>query len=243
MAKAENDQLLGPLLRRSALAGQERARRAARRAEREFFASEEQDSVISIARVLGEIDSAENRAGLETRMQQLEEQVERLTTRPDESYQAIESKIHLLRTTIESALEAIEAPPAAAVPDALILAEDRASAPLPSDVADGLREEFEDKLLEARSDLRFEILEVQKQVEVARVTPPAEFDIDEFREEFVDRLNASEERTLKSTADLEEMIRAQRERLDQLQVQQLELMERLSMEMASFARTLAVKED
>lgn len=228
MAKIENDELLGSLQRRSALAGLQRSRQAARRADREFFAAEEQDSVNCIARVLGDIDSAENRTGLETRVQQLEEHLERLAARPDDGYQALESKIHLLRKTIESALEAVGAPSAATVPS--------------SDALAGLRTEFESRLMEARSDLRFEILQVQK---AAAAGPPpvlrAEPDPDELREEFSERINACEERVFKATADLEALIRAQGDRLDRLQAQQLELMERLSEQMSSFARTLTLR--
>lgn len=180
-----------------------------------------------IARVLGDIEIAENRIGLETRMQQLEEQVERLSARPDDGYQAMESKIHLLRKTIESALEAVGAPSAAPVPSGDGLA--------------GLRSEFENRLMEARSDLRYEILQVQKAASSPPPASRAEPDPDELREEFAERINACEERVFKSTAELEALIRAQADRLDRLQAQQHELMERLSEQMSSFAKTLAVR--
>src|SRR5688500_8523035 len=100
MSSAENDNLFGPRLRIALRSSS--GRRAAQETGRELE-SEQNRAVISIAQVLGDIDQAEGRADLETRMVQLEEQVERLSARPGESDQAIEAKIHILRTTIESA--------------------------------------------------------------------------------------------------------------------------------------------
>src|SRR5688572_14694546 len=147
MAKAENDDdLFGPLLR-SALRGHGHVRRVAFQSGRELD-TEQNESVISIARVLGEIDDVESRTDLQTRMMQLEEQVERLSDRRDEMDQAIESKIHLLRTTLESALEAI----AVAEP---IVAEDD-----PIELMESVREEFSAKLQELRSVMSLGMLQL-----------------------------------------------------------------------------------
>ncbi|HYO00240.1 MAG TPA: hypothetical protein VEU28_11250 [Actinomycetota bacterium] len=217
MAKAENDEL-APLFRRSALLEGDRVRLVALQAER-MLESEQNASVTSIARVMGEIDDVEARADLQTRMLQLEEQVQRLSVRRDEIDQAIESKIHILRTTIESALEAIGQKPPATV-----------------ELAESLRDEFEAKLLEARSDLRFEILQVQKQVEES-VAPP-HLDAEALREELEDRLYASEQRNANAATYLEEMINAQRERIDK----QEEFRKRMSSQLATFVSTLAPPE-
>lgn len=221
MAKAENDDdLFGPLLR-SALRGHGHVRRVAFQTGRELD-SEQNESVISIARVLGEIDDVESRTDLQTRMMQLEEQVERLSDRRDEMDQAIESKIHLLRTTLESALEAI----AVAEP---IVAED------PVELVESLREEFAAKLQELRSVMSLGMLQLQKRVESA----DAAAKVTELREEFEERLYESEHRIASATDYLEAMILAERERIDHQKEQQSAFRERISKDLATFVKDLA----
>jgi hypothetical protein len=228
MSSAENDNLLGPRLRIALRDGS--VRRAAQETGRELE-SEQNDSVISIAQVLGVIDQAGGRADLETRMVQLEEQVERLSARPGESDQAIEAKIHILRTTIESALEAIVVPK----PEDPI-------GTLPADSLEELRKEFDAKLQAARSDMSFEVLQIQKELEEGRTTAGASIDTQAILDEFEDRLYASEQRNSNAAVYLEEMINAQRDRIDQLKTLQAEFVERMSKEFAGFMRTLAAPE-
>jgi hypothetical protein len=221
MAKAENDDdLFGPLLR-SALRGHGHVRRVAFQTGRELD-TEQNESVISIARVLGEIDDVESRTDLQTRMMQLEEQVERLSDRRDEMDQALESKIHLLRTTLESALEAI----AVAEP---IVAED------PIELVESVREEFSAKLQELRSVLSVGILQLQKRIESA--DPAAQ--VQELREEFEERLYESEHRIASATDYLEAMILAERERIDHQKAQQAAFRDRISKDLANFVKDLA----
>ncbi|CAN5773446.1 hypothetical protein BH23ACT12_BH23ACT12_14080 [soil metagenome] len=229
MSSVENDELLGPRLRIALRDGH--VRRAAQEAGRELV-SEQNDSVISIARVLGDIDQAGSRADLEARLVQLEEQVERLSARPGEADQAIESKIQILRTTIESALEAIVVPPAE-VPKS---AEPSAGA------LEALRKEFDVKLQAARSDLRFEIHEIRNLLEAAPTKIEASVDTKAVLEELEDRLYASEQRNASAAVYLEEMITAQRDRIDQLKSLQSEFVERMSKEFSNFMRTLAAPE-
>lgn len=231
MSSAENDNLLGPRLRIALRDGY--VRRAAQETGRELE-SEQDDSVISIARVLGDIDQAGGRADLETRMGQLEEQVEKLSARPGETDRAIEAKIHILRTTIESALEAIVVPK----PEEPVTP----VAPPGDDALEELRKEFDAKLQAARSDLRFEILEVQKELEESRTTAGVSIDTQTILDEFEDRLYASEQRNSNAAVYLEEMINAQRDRIDQLKTLQAEFVERMSKEFAGFMRTLAAPE-
>jgi hypothetical protein len=231
MSSAENDNLLGPRLRIALRDGY--VRRAAQETERELE-SEQNRSVISIAQVLGDIDQAGGRADLETRMGQLEEQVERLSARPGESDQAIEAKIHILRTTIESALEAIVVPkPEEAVTPV---------APPSADAMEELRKEFDAKLQAARSDMSFEVLQIQKELEESRTTAGVSIDTQTILDEFEDRLYASEQRNSNAAVYLEEMINAQRDRIDQLKTLQADFVERMSKEFAGFMRTLAAPE-
>ncbi len=231
MSSAENDNLLGPRLRIALRDGS--VRRAAQETGRELE-SEQDDSVISIARVLGDIDQAEGRADLETRMGQIEEQVEKLSARPGESDQAIEAKIHILRTTIESALEAIVVPKSqeSVTPPALPTA----------DALEELRKEFDAKLQAARSDMSFEVLQIQRELEEGRTTAGVSIDTQTILDEFEDRLYASEQRNSNAAVYLEEMINAQRDRIDQLKTLQAEFVERMSKEFTSFMRTLAAPE-
>lgn len=231
MSSAENDNLLGPRLRIALRDGY--VRRAAQQTERELE-SEQYDSVLSIARVLGDINQAEGRADLETRILQLEEQVEKLSARPGETDQAIEAKIHILRTTIESALEAI-----------VVAKPEEPSAPVAtpsSDALEELRKEFDAKLQAARSDISFEVLEIQKMLEERRTTTGVPIDTQAILDEFEDRLYASEQRNSNAAVYLEEMINAQRDRIDQLKTLQAEFVERMSKEFAGFMRTLAAPE-
>lgn len=229
MSTVENDELLGPRLRIALREGY--VRRAAQRTERELQA-EQNDSVISIARVLGDINQAEGQADLHTRLMQLEEQVEKLGARPGEADQAIESKIQILRTTIESALEAIVVPP---------LEAPKSSEPA-ADAIEALREEYDVKLQAARSDLRFEIHEIRNLLEAAPPKIEACVDTQAVLEELEDRLYASEQRNADAAVYLEEMINAQRDRIDQLKTLQSEFVERMSKEFTSFMRTLAAPE-
>lgn len=221
MAKAENDDdLFGPLLR-SALRGHGHVRRVAFQTGRELD-TEQNESVISIARVLGEIDDVESRTDLQTRMMQLEEQVERLSDRRDEMDQALESKIHLLRTTLESALEAI----AVAEP---IVAED------PIELVESVREEFSAKLQELRTMLSVGMLQLQKRIESA----DSAAQVQELREEFEERLYESEHRIASATDYLEAMILAERERIDHQKAQQSAFRDRISKDLANFVKDLA----
>lgn len=229
MSSAENDELLGPRLRIALRDGY--VRRAAQRTERELE-TEQNDSVISIARVLGDINQAEGQADLHTRLMQLEEQVEKLGARPGEADQAIESKIQILRTTVESALEAIVVPP---------LEAPKSSEPA-ADVIEALREEYDVKLQAARSDLRFEIHEIRNLLEAVPPKIEASVDTQAVLEELEDRLYASEQRNADAAVYLEEMINAQRDRIDQLKTLQSEFVERMSKEFTSFMRTLAAPE-
>jgi hypothetical protein len=231
MSSAENDNLLGPRLRIALRDGY--VRRAAQETERELE-SEQNRSVISIAQVLGDIDQAGGRADLETRMGQLEEQVERLSARPGESDQAIEAKIHILRTTIESALEAIVVPKPEEPVTPVI--------PPSADALEDLRKEFDAKLQAARSDISFEVLQIQKDLEESRSTAGVSIDTQTILDEFEDRLYASEQRNSNAAVYLEEMINAQRDRIDQLKTLQAEFVERMSKEFAGFMRTLAAPE-
>lgn len=232
MSSAENDNLLGPRLRIALRDGY--VRRAARETGRELEA-EQNHSVISIARVLGDIDQAEGRADLETRMVQLEEQVERLSARPGESDQAIEAKIQILRTTIESALEAIVVP-AAEKPEPPV------AAPTLPDAIEELRREFDAKLQAARSDMSFEVLQIQKDLEESRTSAGGSIDTQTILDEFEDRLYASEQRNSNAAVYLEDLVNAQRDRIDQLKTLQAEFVERMSQEFAGFMRTLAAPE-
>lgn len=231
MSSAENDNLLGPRLRIALRDGY--VRRAAQETGRELE-SEQNHSVISIAQVLGDIDQAGGRADLETRMGQLEDQVEKLSARPGESDQAIESKIHILRTTIESALEAIVVlkPEEPVTPAALPTA----------DALEELRKEFDAKLQAARSDMSFEVLQIQKELAGSRTTDGVSIDTQPILDEFEDRLYASEQRNSNAAVYLEEMINAQRDRIDQLKTLQAEFVERMSKEFTSFMRTPAAPE-
>ncbi|MEX0789485.1 MAG: hypothetical protein WD178_01775 [Actinomycetota bacterium] len=229
MSSAENDDLLGPRLRIALRNGY--VRRAAQQTERELE-SESNDSVISIARVLGDINQAEGHADLQTRLVQLEEQVERLSARPGEADQAVEAKIQILRTTIESALEAIVVPPA----------EEPKSSEISADALEALRKEFEVQLQAARSDLRFEIHELRSLLEAVPARIEAPVDTRAVLEELEDRLYASEQRNSNAAVYLEEMINAQRDRIDQLKTLHAEFVERMSKEFANFMRTLATPE-
>jgi hypothetical protein len=229
MSSAENDELLGPRLRIALRDGY--VRRAAQITERELE-SEQNDSVISIARILGDINQAEGQADLHTRLMQLEEQVEKLGARPGEADQAIEAKIQILRTTIESALEAIVVAPQEAP---------KSSEPA-SGAVEALREEYDVKLQAARSDLRFEIHELRNLLEAASPKVEAPVDTQSVLEELEDRLYMSEQRNADAAVYLEEMINAQRDRIDQLKTLQTEFVERMSKEFAIFMRTLAAPE-
>lgn len=229
MSSAENDNLLGPRLRIALRDGY--VRRAAQETGRELE-SEQNHAVISIAQVLGDIDQAGGRADLETRMGQLEDQVEKLSARPGESDQAIEAKIHILRTTIESALQAIVVPKPEETPAALPTA----------GALEELRKEFDAKLQAARSDMSFEVLQIQKELEQSRTTAGVSIDTQTILDEFEDRLYASEQRNSNAAVYLEEMINAQRDRIDQLKTLQAEFVERMSKEFTSFMRTLAAPE-
>jgi hypothetical protein len=167
-------------------------------------------------------------------MGQLEEQVERLSARPGESDQAIEAKIHILRTTIESALEAIVVPK----PEEPVTP----VAPPSADALEDLRKEFDAKLQAARSDISFEVLQIQKDLEESRSTAGVSIDTQTILDEFEDRLYASEQRNSNAAVYLEEMINAQRDRIDQLKTLQAEFVERMSKEFAGFMRTLAAPE-
>ncbi len=223
MAKREKHDVQRPRPRFTTLLPSEHLRRTAVKAGREMEI-EQTDSVVSIAQVLDEIDDVESRADLQTRIVMLEEQIERLSARRDEVDQAIESQLSVLRTTVESALEAIAS--LALPPPAPELA--------PEDL-DVLRKEFDEKLMEARSDLRFEIVNLSKELTAAPVGPE---ELEAIREDFQSRIDASDERAAASAAYLEDLINAQREQLNSQRARHTEVIQRLSKELAGFAGAL-----
>ena len=224
MAKAENEDIAGPRPRFTTLLPSEHLRRTAVKAGRELDI-EQADSVVSIARLLDNINEVESRADLQTRIVMLEEQVERLSARRDEVDQAIDSELDVLRTTIESAMEAVASlilPPPA--PEAS------------TEGIDALRKEFDEKLMAARSDLRFEILNLSKELPAA---PAVTGELEAIREDFQSRLDASDERVAKSAAYLEDLVNEQREHLAQEKARHAEVIQRLSVQLAGFAAALA----
>lgn len=216
MPKTDNDDILRPRPRFSTLLPTEHLRRTTVEAGRELD-SEQNASAASVARVLEHINDVESRTELQTRIFMLEEQVERLNARRDEVDQAFRSELSLLRTTLESALEAISNP---------------------SHSLDALRKEFEEKLLEARSDLRFEIVTVQKQLESLTPAGVDAGELEEIREDFQVRIDASEQRTARASADLEELIATQKLQLEHQRGLHAELVRRLSNALAGFAQSL-----
>jgi hypothetical protein len=228
MAQAENDKTLRPVSL-GTLEADEQLRRAVRRAGRQMDL-EQNRSVITIARALEQIDDVESRADLQTRMAQLEERLERLASRPAVD-QEVESQLKVLRTTIESALEAIAAPPPASPPGEAPL-----HWPPRADELEALRKEFEARLLEARSDLRYEILRVEKDL---GATPSGTLAVDELRTELLARIEKAETRAAGAVKLLEESIAAQRQELERERTSHVEVMARLSRELANFSRSLA----
>lgn len=254
MAKAENDRVIRPAVWGSNPLTDDQVRRIATDAAREL--DEEQNrSVGSIARALEAITDVSSRTDLQTRMLMLEEQVERLNNRRDEIDQAVESKLSVLRTTIESALEAIGAPAARfaepeapadsvietpeQVPAPVVEAISRAAAalprtggPVPDAAMEAFRREFEEKLLQARSDLRFEIMRVQRDGGPGSVPG-------ELTELMEARIRASEEKASAAAVYLQEMILAQQAELRQQKTEHALLMDRLAGELAGFAHFLS----
>lgn len=230
MAQAENDQIGRPPTRLGSLQANEQLRRTVRRAGHQMDL-EQNRTVVTIARALEEINDVESRADLQTRIVMLEERVERLAARPAEVDQAVQSQLSVLRTTVESALEAIASPAPAPAPETGPIH----WPPKPDDLQ-VLRKEFEAKLLEARSDLRYEILKVQKDLEASPSGSPA---ADEVRTELLARISESEEKASKAAVYLEEMLNAQRQELERERRQHVEVMARLSRELANFSRSLA----
>lgn len=216
MTRTDRDDALRPRPRFSTLLPAEHLRRTTAQAGRELI-SEENDSVESIARILDRINEVESRTDLQARIAVLEEQVERLRSRRDEVDQEFRSELSVLRTTLESALEAISTP--AVSPEAL-------------------RREFEEKLLEARSDLRFEIVKVQKELEDLVPAGVDTTELEEIREDFQARIAASEERSAKVAGELEDLVAAQRAQLDSQRALHAELVRRLSNALAGFAQSL-----
>ncbi len=228
MAQGENDKIGRPPTRLGSLQANEQLRRTVRRAGHQMDL-EQNRTVVTIARALEEINDVESRADLQTRIVMLEERVERLAARPTEVDQAVQSQLSVLRTTVESALEAIASPAPAPETGPLHWP------PKPDDLQ-VLRKEFEAKLLEARSDLRYEILKVQKDLEASPSGSPA---ADEVRTELLARISESEQKASKAAVYLEEMLNAQRQELERERTRQVEVMARLSRELANFSRSLA----
>lgn len=224
MAQAENDKTLRPVSL-GTLEADEQLRRTVRRAGRQMDL-EQSRSAITIARALEQIDDVESRADLQTRMAQLEERLERLASRPAVD-QGVESQLKVLRTTVESALEAIAAPPPASAP---------LHWPPTADELEALRKEFEARLLEARSDLRYEILRVEKDLGKTLSGTPA---VDELKTELLGRIEEAETRAAEAVKLLEESIKAQRQELERGRTAQVESMARLFRELANLSRSLA----
>jgi hypothetical protein len=230
MAQAENDKTGRPPTRLGSLQANEQLRRTVRRAGHQMDL-EQNRTVVTIARALEEINDVESRADLQTRMLMLEERVERLAARPAGIDQAVQSQLSVLRTTVESALEAIASPAPPPPPETGPIH----WPPKPDDLQ-VLRKEFQAKLLEARSDLRYEILKVQKDLEASPSGSPA---ADEVRTELLARISESEEKASKAAMYLEEMLNAQRQELERERSAHVEVMARLSRELANFSRSLA----
>jgi hypothetical protein len=90
--------------------------------------------------------------------------------------------------------------------------------------------------------MSLEVLQIQKELEERRTNAGVSIDTQAILDEFEDRLYASEQRNSNAAVYLEEMINAQRDRIDQLKTLQAEFVERMSKEFAGFMRTLAAPE-
>ena len=236
MPKPDKSESPRPRQRFTTLLPSEHLRRTAVQAGREMDL-EQTDSVVSIAKVLGEIDDVGSRTDLQARLEQLEEEVARLKVRRDEGDQSIESQLSVLRTTLESALGAI------------------ASLSLPGpglapEVVDMLRTELDEKIVAARSDLRYEILNLEKKVtelpepgggedRLAAFQEEVRARTEALREDFQARMDAADDRAEKAAAYLEEMVGALRSELDAQKGRQAEVLGRLSAELSGLAASLA----
>lgn len=129
--------------------------------------------MVSIARAFEEISDAQSRAELEARLDLLEERMERLASRRDEVDQAIHSELNVMRTRIESALEAAGPAIARRTPGQVTSGVGPVAIPgnAPPALPEPYRKEIERQLLQARSDLRFEIFGLQKQLEESLSSP------------------------------------------------------------------------
>ena len=225
-----------PRQRFTTLLPSEHLRRTAVQAGQEMD-REQTDSVVSIARVLGEIDDVGSRTDLHARLEQLEGEVARLKGRREEGDQSIESQLSVLRTTLESALGAIAS----------------LSLPAPGfapEVVDMLRTELDEKIVAARSDLRYEIVNLENKLtelpepggEEARMEALREdfqARMEALREDFQARMDAADERAEKAAAYLEEMVGALRTELDEQKGRQAEVLGRLSTELSGLATSMA----
>ena len=223
MPKANKDDVARPRPRFSTLLPSEHLRRTAVEAGRELDV-EQEDSVVSIARVLDEINEVENRTDLQARILLLEEQLDRLNARRDEVDQSLQSQLNVMKTTLDGALEAIAS-----------LALPAPSPALPLEVLDELRREFDEKLMQVREQLRTEMVNFLAE----QAALPAEDDFEEIRENFQSRMDACDERTARWGAYLEEMIGAVAARLEDQKLRHADVVSRLSAELSSFADALA----
>lgn len=165
--------------------------------------------MVSIARAFEEINDVQGRAELESRLDLLEEQVERLASRRDEVDQAIHAELNVMRTRIESALEAAGSVAPRQQPGLASLALGRAGeVPAAEGPADALpapyRKEIERHLLQARSDLRFELFELQKQLKEALRSPQL---LEDMGSAMQDRMEAAESRACAAAESVSRIIR------------------------------------
>ncbi|HEX2054600.1 MAG TPA: hypothetical protein VHJ78_12855 [Actinomycetota bacterium] len=220
MPNSERNEASRPRQRFTTLLPSEHLRRTAVQAGREMD-REQSDTVVSIAKVLDEIDDVESRTDLQTRLTVLEEQVESLNARRDDVDQSVESELSVLRTTMESTMEAIAALPAPG---------------LAPEILDMLRIEFDEKLLATRTDFGYALQSLQNELETRT---DAQADIEALRDDFQVRMDAADERLAKAVSYLEDLIRMQRDRFEEQKARQADVLSRLSSELSGLAGALA----
>lgn len=223
MPKANKDDVARSRARFTTLLPSEHLRRTAVQAGRDLD-DEQEDSVVSIARVLDEINEVENRTDLQARMLLLEEQVERLGARRDYLDQSLQSQLSVMKATLDGALEAIAS-----------LALPAPTPAFPVEALDGLRREFGEKLMQVRDQLRAEMVNLQAEQSAL----PVEEQLDRIRDDFQARMDACDERVARWGAYLEELIGAVAARLQDQKLRHAEVVGRLSAELSSFAEVLA----
>lgn len=208
-------------------------------------------SVVNLSSVLGEATDAESRAELQARIELLEDKFDRLARHRDRVDQAVESQVEILRTTLESALSALDSGyrptsraaltdmPRLRIPslDELLPdhAHSRSGEDEPALTTEELSEELNEKVLQARSDLRYEIHQVALLIE--RHTARAE-ELADLRRELLERIAESEGRAEQADAFLEEILSSQQGRLERERQDRLDAFARLSREFPFLAGSL-----